>query len=165
MCHRSNEKGFWKMFCLLFLCLRSSSFLWRVNFFFQLSNVVDRSVYLNICLVVKMLLSTFFRVLSALVMGWLFAWTGPFLFFGRSVQFYQLVEVITSKFSWLMILFTLVFFRLCISFEIFSLFFSRILFLISQLNLDFILSLGGLFSLSIWESSLFFYCPDSLLIN
>lgn len=158
MGHLINEKGFWKIFCLRFLCLRSSSFLCKVNFFFQLSKVVDLSVYLNICLVVNILLSTFFRVLSALVMGWLFAWMGPFLFLGRSVQLSQLLEVITSKFSWLIIRFALIFLRFCISLDIFSLFFSIILFLISQFTFGWglVFSFGGLFYFYGWGSCLFF---------
>lgn len=141
--HLIKGKGRWKIFWFLTLCFSSNSFLWTVNFFLQLSKVVDLKVYLNICRVVKILLSTLLSVFYAFLIGWLFICVTLFRSLGKSVQ---LLDVTINKLSWLIILFPCWFRLLWSSFMIFSLFLSKTLFLISQFS--FVLwpfSLGGLF--------------------
>lgn len=104
--HLSKAKGFWKMLCVFALLLLSISFFWIMYFFFQLSRVVDLKVSLKICLVLKMLLSTFFKVLRfPLLIGWLLTYDMVFLVLGTSVvQPSRQLEVIIIRFCWFIIL-------------------------------------------------------------
>lgn len=113
------------------------SFLWIENFFFQLSRVVDRNVYLNICLELKIFTYALFIYFYMLFIGWLFIAVPNFLFLGASVHLYQFDELIINKFSGFIIYFFILPFFFTTLSKILSEFLCNIRFLISQFIFDY----------------------------
>ena len=97
-------KGLWNILWLTFVFFPNDVF-WTVNFFRQLSSVVDLKVYLNIWWLLKMLLFSFFKVLSLHLMWWLLISCFHFLVWGIPVHPPHPLEVTIIKLSVLISLF------------------------------------------------------------
>jgi hypothetical protein len=98
--HLMIAKGIWKMLRGFVLYFESNYCFCMLNFFFQLSSVVDLRVSLNIWRVLKMFFWVFFTVFSHVLIEWVFIYTVDFLFFGKSVHHFSDFETTTIKFCW-----------------------------------------------------------------
>jgi hypothetical protein len=85
------------MLCTFALCFESNYCFCMLNFFFQLSSVVDFRVSLNICRILKMFFWPFFTVFSHILIGWVLVYVTDFLFFGLSVHHFWDFETTIIK--------------------------------------------------------------------